>query len=141
MILKIMQKKAIRNLLHANIALPSRILISEFPMYGKKCIEKLQSNFANMTFSDKITYDRNFQQVIHKVRESAIHFIKIIHNAHDFSILVENYYLEDLLIHTFLDNFHQCWKYSAQIDSHQAELRRENKFTDQKSLNTSSLQI
>ena len=43
-------------------------------------------------------------------------------------------------MHTILDNFRQGGKYSAQIASHQAELRREEKFTDQKSLNISSLQ-
>ena len=43
-------------------------------------------------------------------------------------------------MHTFLDNFHQGGKYSDQIASHQAELRREEKFPDQKSLNISSLQ-
>ena len=43
-------------------------------------------------------------------------------------------------MHTFLDNFHQGGKYSAQIASHQAELRREESFTNQKSLNISSLQ-
>ena len=43
-------------------------------------------------------------------------------------------------MHTFLDNFHQGGKYSAQITSHQLELRREEKFTYQKSLNISSLQ-
>ena len=43
-------------------------------------------------------------------------------------------------MHTFLDNFHQSGKYSAQIASHQAELRREEKFTGQQSLNISSLQ-
>ena len=43
-------------------------------------------------------------------------------------------------MHTFLDNFEEGGKYSAQIASHQAELRREEKFTDQKSLNISSLQ-
>ena len=43
-------------------------------------------------------------------------------------------------MHTFLYNFHQSGKYSSQIASHQAELRREEKFTDQKSLNISSLQ-
>ena len=42
-------------------------------------------------------------------------------------------------MHTFLDKFHQGGKYSAQIASHQAEFRREEKFTDQKSLNISSL--
>ena len=39
-----------------------------------------------------------------------------------------------------MDNFEQGEEYSAQIASHQAELRREGKFTDQKSLNISSLQ-
>ena len=43
-------------------------------------------------------------------------------------------------MHTILDNFQQGGKYSAQIASHQAELRREEKFTDKKSLNISSLQ-
>ena len=43
-------------------------------------------------------------------------------------------------MHTFLDNFHQGGKYSSQIASHQAELRREEKFTDRKLLNISSLQ-
>ena len=40
----------------------------------------------------------------------------------------------------FLDNFHQGGKYSAQIAIHQAELRREENFTDQRSLSISSLQ-
>ena len=43
-------------------------------------------------------------------------------------------------MHTFLDNFHQGEKYSAQIASHQEELRKEEKFTDKKSLKISSLQ-
>ena len=43
-------------------------------------------------------------------------------------------------MHTFLNNFHQGVKYSAQIASHQAELRREENFTDQRSSNISSLQ-
>ena len=34
-------------------------------------------------------------------------------------------------MHIFLDNFHQGGKYSAQIASHQVELRREETFTDQ----------
>ena len=41
---------------------------------------------------------------------------------------------------TFLDNFHQGGKYSAQIASHQAELSTEETFTDQKSLNISLIQ-
>ena len=44
-------------------------------------------------------------------------------------------------MHIFLDNFHQSGKYTAQIASHQAGLRREENFTDQKSLSIKSLQI
>ena len=69
-----------------------------------------------------------------------MNYIKIFHNAHALSISVGNSYSEDQLMHTFLDNFHQNGKYSARISSHQAELRREEEFTDQKSLNTLSLQ-
>ena len=43
-------------------------------------------------------------------------------------------------MHTFLDNFHQSGKYSAQLASHQAELRREELYPDKKCLNISSLQ-
>ena len=43
-------------------------------------------------------------------------------------------------MHTFLDNFHQSGKYSAQLASHQAELRGGEKYPDQKCLNISSLQ-
>ena len=50
----------IRNLLHANIDVHSRILIAEFPKDGIKCIEKLQSHCENMTFADKSRYDRTF---------------------------------------------------------------------------------
>ena len=73
-------KKAIRNLLHANIDVHSRRLIAEFPKYGIKCIEKLQSHCANMTFSDKIKYYRTFQQVAHKGGESAMNYIKRLQN-------------------------------------------------------------
>ena len=41
---------------------------------------------------------------------------------------------------TFMKNFEEGGKYSAQIASHQVELRREDKFLDKKSLNISSLQ-
>ena len=93
-----------------------------------------------MTFTDKIRYDRTFQQVTHKGGESAINYIKRFHNSHAFSISVGNSYSEDQLMHTFLDNFHQGGKDSVQMAIHQVELRREEIFTDQKSLNISSLQ-
>ena len=93
-----------------------------------------------MTFADKSRYDRTFQQVTHKGGEYSINYIKRFQNAHTLSVSVGNSYSEDQLMHIFLDNLHQGGKYSAQIASHQAELRREEKFTDQKSLNISSLQ-
>ena len=68
-------KQAIRKLLHANSDVHSRRLIAEFPKDGIKCIEKLQSHCANMTFADKSRYDRTFQQVTHKGGESAINYI------------------------------------------------------------------
>ena len=125
-------KNALRNLLHANIDVHSRRLIAEFPKDGIKCIERLQSHCANMTFSEKSRYYRTFQQVTHKGGGSAINYIKRFQNAHNLSVSVGNSYYEDKLMHTFLDNFHQGGKYSAQIASHQAELRREEQITDQK---------
>ena len=47
-------EKAIRNLLHTSIDVHSRSLISEFPGGGLKCISKLWSHCANMTFSEKV---------------------------------------------------------------------------------------
>ena len=120
-------KKAIRNLLHAIIDVHSIGLIDEFPMDGIKCIDKLKSHCANMSFADKSRHDRNFQQVTHKGVGSAINYIKRFQNAHVLSVSVGNSYSEDQLMHTFMDNFHQGGKYSAQIASHQAELRREKK--------------
>ena len=61
-----------------------------------------------------------------------MNYIKISQHAETLSISVGNYYPEYQLIHTFLDNFCQGGKYSAQIASHQAELRREGKRTDKK---------
>ena len=80
-----------------------------------------------MTFSEKSRHDSTFQQVTHKEGGSAINYIKIFQNAHVLSVSVGNIYSEDQLMHTFLDNFHQGGKYSAQINIHQAELRREEK--------------
>ena len=100
----------------------------------------MQSHCENITFSDKIRYDRTFQQVTHKGGESAINYIKRFQNAQALSISVGNSYSEEKIMHTFLDNFHQSGKYSAQLASHQAELRREKLYPDKKCLNISSLQ-
>ena len=53
-------RKATRNLLHANIDVHSIILIPKLRRDGIKCIEKLQSHCANMTFADKSRHDRTF---------------------------------------------------------------------------------
>ena len=125
---------------HVDSGIHSRILIAEFPKDGIKCIEKLQSHCANMTFADNSRYDKTFQQVTHKGGESAINYIKMFQDAQALSVSVGNSYSEDQIMHTFLDNFHQGGKYSAQLASHQAEFRREEKITDQECLNISSLQ-
>ena len=70
-----------------------------------------------MIFSDKSRYDRTFQQVTHTGGESAINYIKRLHNAYVLSISVVNSYSDNQLMHTFLDNFHQGGKFSAHIDS------------------------
>ena len=57
-----------------------------------------------------------------------------------YQFLQEKTYSEDQMMHTFLDNLHQGEKYSAQIASHQAQLKREEIFTDQISLSISFLQ-
>ena len=112
------EKKAIINLLHANIDVQSRRLIAGFPKDGVKCIDKLQSHCANMTFADKIRYDRTFQQVTRKGGESAINYIKRFHNTQDLLVSVGNSYYEDQNMHTFLENFNQSGKYSVQLASH-----------------------
>ena len=133
-------KQDIINLLHANSDVHIRKLIAEFPKDGIKCLENLQSYCANMTFADTSRYDRTFQQVTHKGGESAINFIKIFQNTQALPVSVGNSYAEEQIMHTFLDNFHQSGKYSAQLASLQAELRREEKYPDKKILNISSLQ-
>ena len=68
-----------------------------------------------------------------------MNYIKRFQNAQDLSVSLGNTYSEYQPTHTFLDNFHQGGKHPAQIASHQAELRREGKFYDQKYLSISSL--
>ena len=89
-------------------------------MDGIKCIEKLQLHCANMTFADKRRYERTFKQVTNKGGESEINYIKRFRNTHALSVSVGNSYSEDQLMHTFLDNFHQGGKYSAEIATDQA---------------------
>ena len=57
------------NILHANIDVHSRRLITELPGDEVKLMSKLQSHCANTNFSDKSRYDRLFQKVTHKEGE------------------------------------------------------------------------
>ena len=67
-------------------------------------------------------------QVTHKGGESAINYIKRFQNAQALSVSLGKSYSEDQNMHTFLDNFQQSGKYSAQLASHLAELIREEKY-------------
>ena len=51
--------------------------------------------------------------------------IKRLQDEQALSVSVEKSYSEDQLMHTFLDNFHQSGRYSAQIAINQEELMRE----------------
>ena len=93
--------------------------------------------------------DCNFSRhLIPYVGNSAINLLlctsllacKRFQNSQALSVSVGNSYSEDQIMHTFLDNFYQSGKYSSQLARHQSELRREEKYPDQKCLNISSLQ-
>ena len=100
-------KKTIRNILYSNIDVHSRRLIYEFPGYGVKCISKIQSHCANMTFVDKSRYGRFFQQGTNKGGGSALKYIKIFSSRQALSVSVGHSYSEDQFMHIFLDNFHR----------------------------------
>ena len=61
-----MSRSQLGNVIHANIDIHRRMLIDEFSLDGVKSISELQSHCENMTFSEKIRYDRLFQHVTHK---------------------------------------------------------------------------
>ena len=69
-----------------------------------------------------------------------MNYIKRFQNAQALSFSVGNSYYEDQLMNIFLYNFQQGGQYTAQIASHQAELIREEIFTDQRYLSIISIQ-
>ena len=69
-----------------------------------------------------------------------MNYILRIHNSQALSVSVGKSYSDDQSMHIFWDNFLQGGKYTSQIASHQAELRREGKFTYQKYLSITYLQ-
>ena len=68
-------KKAIRNILHANIDVHSKRFIAEFPKHGIKCIEKLQSHCANMIFPEKVDMTGLFNKS--HIKEGNLQSIKL----------------------------------------------------------------
>ena len=123
-------KNSILNLFRPYIDAHSQRTIDEYPGYGVQSISRLKSQCANMTSSDQSRYNRLFYNLIHKGGESAINYIKIFHNTKPRVISVVNSCSKDQLMHTFLDNFQQGGKYSAQIAIHQEESRGEENFVD-----------
>ena len=91
--------------MHSSIDVHSRTFIDEFSGDGLKCIEKLQSHPANMTFVDKSRYDRVFQKVTHKGRDSAISYIKGFQNTQALSVSLVNTYSEYQIMHIYLYKF------------------------------------
>ena len=85
-------KKDIGNILHANIDVHSSRVFSEFPVDGIKCIERLQSHSANMTFADKSRYGRIFRQVTHKGGYYVMNYSERFQNAQALSVSVVNSY-------------------------------------------------
>ena len=67
-----------------------------------------------------------------KLGESSINYIKIFQNAKALEISVGGSYSEYQLMHILFDNLQQGIKHYAQVASHQEELRREEKFVDEK---------
>ena len=60
-----------------------------------------------------------------------MNYIKRFQHSQALSVSVGNTYSKDQLMHTYMDNFHQDGKYSAQKASHKAYLRREGKLAHQ----------
>ena len=100
-------KKENSSLLHPNIYVYGKRLISEFQRDGVKFILKLQSHCENITFSGKSRYDGISRKLHIKEDNMQWIFIKIFQNSKTLSVSVENSYSEDQLMHIFLDNFHQ----------------------------------
>ena len=68
-----------------------------------------------------------------------MNYIKRFQNEQALSVSAGNSFYEDQLLHILLDNFHKGGKYTAQIASHQVEIRGEEKITYQNSLSITSL--
>ena len=70
---------------HYNIDIHSRRLNAKLPGDEEKCIEKLQSHYANMNFAEKQAC-QDFQLVTNKGGESAMNYIKIFQDTQALSV-------------------------------------------------------
>ena len=95
-------KQSTWNLLHSYIDEHSKKLIDEYSGDVAEAITIFQSQCSNMNFSDKIRYNRQFQQVVHKIGDSEINNIKRFHNAEDLEVSVGNSYYEYQVMHICL---------------------------------------
>ena len=73
-------KQVTWNLFHLFIYVHSQRLINEYPGYVVQDITTLQYQCANMTFSNRIRYNRLLQKVFHKGVDSAINYIDRFQN-------------------------------------------------------------
>ena len=111
--------------LHANIDVHSRRLTAKFQGDGVTYISKLQYHCENMDFVKKSIDDKMFQQVTHIGGDSSMNYTKRFQNEQALSFSVGNIYAEHHLVNIFLNIFFQGGKYTIQIASHQAELKRQ----------------
>ena len=93
--IKYFVKKAIGNILHANIDVHSRRLIAQLPGDRVKFISNIQSHYANMNFAYKSRHDRLFHQVTHKGGESEINYTKRFQNTPALTVSIGHIYSED----------------------------------------------
>ena len=83
------RKQATWNLLHEYIYAHRQILIYEYPGDVAEAITRLKYQCANMTFSGKSIYNRQFHQVVHKGGESKTNHINRFQNAKALEVSVE----------------------------------------------------
>ena len=84
---------------------PYKFFIYQWPIDGVQDISKLKPQCEKMTLANKWRYNIMFQQVFHKVGESAINCIQIFQDYKALETSVGNSYTEYQLIHTLLDSF------------------------------------
>ena len=116
--------QALWNLLHDYADSDVKDLLEEHLGLGVIALARVQRHCAMVTFVDKKRYNKLFQAVTHKHRESALNYIKRFHKAKTMAASVGNKYSEEDLMQTFVDNFQSPGKYAAQQVQQHSELRK-----------------